>query len=120
MTLAEVRVGRWGLSVVRADGSEVVSVVGEVDGSTSPELRAVLFGVVASLPGRDVLVDMAGVSFCDASGLAVLIAAHRRAVAGGGRVVLVSPQEAFVRILSITGLDRVLQIDREYPLAPPA
>ena len=55
-----------------------------------------------------VVVDMSRTHFCDTAGLHALVGAHRRAQAEGSRVLLVVSANAVLRILAITGLDRVL------------
>jgi STAS domain len=64
-------------------------------------------------PGSSRLViDLSKVSFCDASGLAVLVSTGRRARLLGGflRLAAVSPQAG--RVLNITGLNRHLALSR--------
>jgi anti-anti-sigma regulatory factor len=46
--------------------------------------------------------------FCDSSGLQALLAAHKRAQAGGGELLLVIPAIAVLRVFAITGMDRVI------------
>jgi hypothetical protein len=61
----------------------------------------------ADAPGA---IDLSGVSFCDATGLAVLIGTQRRARARGITVRLAAPRPQMTRLLRITGLDRSLTI----------
>jgi anti-anti-sigma factor len=49
----------------------VLQVVGEIDLSTADQLRSALEGALSTNP--KVLIDMAGVTFCDATGLQVLL-----------------------------------------------
>jgi anti-sigma B factor antagonist len=96
-----------GLSVQRAGGITIAELTGELDVATAQGLREELLSLLR--PGSSQLViDLSGVSFCDASGLAVLInIAHRAELLGGFlRLAAVSPQVA--RVLNITGLDRHL------------
>ena len=60
-----------------------------------------LIGLVAEGPPTIVL-DLAGVSFCDSTGLGSLIRAAKRAWARGGALRLVSPQAAVHRLLEVT------------------
>jgi STAS domain len=46
--------------------------------------------------------------FCDASGLHALLAAHKRAHAEGVELLLVIPSAAVLRVLAVTGIDRVI------------
>ena len=57
-----------------------------------------------------VVVDMSRTRFCDSSGLNALVAADRRARAEGGEVRLVVTGESVIRIVELTGVDRVIPI----------
>lgn len=96
------------LSVVTArTGNDcVVTVSGEVDIYTSPQLKTVLTGPDAQGCAR-IILDLDGVGFIDSSGLGVLVGALRRAREAGTDLLLVSSQALFARILRITGLDAV-------------
>jgi anti-sigma B factor antagonist len=50
------------------------------------------------------------VSFCDASGLALLVGAQRRARLHGLTVILAAPPPKMSKLLRITGLDRAFTI----------
>lgn len=84
-------------------------LVGEIDAHTAPELAAHL----DPLPGAsgDVVVDLAGVTFIDSSGLRVLVEAHHRSSESGRRLALRSPSPAVVRLLEISGLADHLDVD---------
>jgi anti-sigma B factor antagonist len=45
--------------------------------------------------------------FCDSSGLHTLLAARKRAQAEDGELLLVIPAAAVLRVLELTGMDRV-------------
>jgi anti-sigma B factor antagonist len=95
----------------RATGGEfVVSVFGEVDMATAPKL---LEAVGAALDSGDtVVLDLAGMTFIDSSGLKVLVTAYKRADhLRAARVVLRSPQPQARSVLEVTGLDTLLTIE---------
>ena len=89
----------------------VVDVAGEVDLATAPALRDCLMEV-ASVHDRppSVIVDLSDVRFCDASGLGVLVDAHKRIQRRGGRLRLICPEGQVLRLIRITGLTRLLPI----------
>jgi anti-sigma B factor antagonist len=60
-------------------------------------------------PAR-VVVDMAGVDFCDSTGMNVLLAAHRLAGEKGGDLTLAAPRPPVRKILEVTGLQSVFTI----------
>ena len=65
----------------------------------------------AITPGvRTVIADMAPTSFCDSSGINMLVRAHQQAAANGTELRLVAASPAVLRILTLTGLDQLLPI----------
>jgi len=95
------------LAARTAGGITIAELTGELDVASAPVLREQLLGLLQ--PGSNRLViDLSRVSFCDASGLAVLVNTARRARLLGGflRLAAVSPQVG--QVLQITGLDRHL------------
>jgi anti-sigma B factor antagonist len=79
------------------DGALVLA--GEIDSYTAPDLADRL----GADPPIEV-VDVAGVTFIDSSGLRVLVEAHQARAASGSRLVLRSPSAAVQRLLEISGL----------------
>ncbi|GAA5068212.1 anti-sigma B factor antagonist [Thermocatellispora tengchongensis] len=84
-----------------------VTLSGDIDVLTSAALRQDLLATLRYSHSMLVL-DLSQVSFCDASGLAVLIGIQQRARAQGVTLVLAAPSPRVSRILHITGLDRKL------------
>jgi len=91
-----------------ADETWLVSVTGELDLYTSPQLREEL----VELPeeGTWLVVDLLGVTFLDSAGLSLLTTAARRLRYGGGGVCLVLVDPSIERVLRITGLDRYFHV----------
>ena len=64
---------------------------------------------LATEPGPAHLeVDMSAVTFMDASGIGVLLAARQRAVDDGGSLTLRAPSWAVRRLTRVLGLDELL------------
>ncbi|MEO3812265.1 STAS domain-containing protein [Sphaerisporangium sp. B11E5] len=84
-----------------------VHLSGEIDIFTSAAFRRQLMTTLHC--GTSLLViDLSEVSFCDASGLAVLVGIQHRARAMGISVALTAPRPFMRRLLRLTGLDRSL------------
>ena len=66
------------LSVRSQNGYAIAALSGDLDIACAPALREQLLAVLGPHASR-IVVDLSGVTFCDASGLAVLIGARRRA-----------------------------------------
>jgi anti-sigma B factor antagonist len=112
-----------GFPVEIARGVPVVTVPGEIDITSADDLRTALVTAAARGHGTFV-VDMSLTRFCDSSGLHALVAAHRRAQAEGGEVLLVVPDAAVLRVLAITGVDQFIpnfaSLDEALAQAPAA
>ena len=90
------------------NGVAVVTAPVEIDITTAEQLRTVLLDA-GSDGHATVVVDMTQTRFCDCSGLSVLVRAHRRAMAEGGGLRLVLPADGpVVRVVTVTGLDRLI------------
>jgi anti-anti-sigma factor len=104
------------LSVRRQDGYTVVTISGELDIASAPVLREQLLGLLRPGASR-IVIDLAEVTFCDASGLAVLVGASRRAGLLDGVVRLAAPAPLVATILRLTGLHSRFQIFATVPEA---
>lgn len=99
----------------------VVSVAGELDMATAPQLQDQITDLLDR--GRNRLVfDLTEVSFCDSTGLSVFVRAKNSCDEAGGSVRLAAPQRGVLRILEVSGLVEVLQtyptVDEAVTAAP--
>lgn len=82
-------------------------VSGELDAFSAPDLRK----VVAAATSPEVALDLAGVTFIDSSGLAMIVESHQRLVASGRRLVITG-RSAFVdRLLELSGVAGRLDLE---------
>ena len=98
-----------GLAVRTAGGITIAELTGELDIASAPALRDQLLSLLRPSSSQLVL-DLSGVSFCDASGLAVLVNTGRRARLLGGFLRLAAVSPPADRVLNLTGLHRHLAI----------
>jgi anti-sigma B factor antagonist len=94
-------------------GVAVVAVTGEVDLSTAAQLeRFVLASIPAQrVPPPGLVLDLSGVEFFGAAGIAVLLSAQERIEQVGGWLRLLDVPPIVTRILVVTDLqDRLLQV----------
>jgi anti-sigma B factor antagonist len=90
----------------------IVTITGEVDLHTAPELEHALEGVVG-LGGTAVALDLSEVSFIDSTVLGVLLRYRERLHSLGGEVIVVTQDRRVLRTFEVTGLDRVIVIERQ-------
>jgi anti-anti-sigma factor len=91
------------MTVVTDPPSATVVLNGEIDIATAPAIRRFL---MAAISGGDVhlAVDMSGVTFIGAAGIAVLVAAANRAREAGGGLSLLAPSPQVRRLLDVLHL----------------
>jgi anti-sigma B factor antagonist len=97
--------GRFPVELV--SGVPVVAAPEEIDITNAPDLGSALLAAAANGPGT-LVADMTRTRFCDSSGLRALLAAHKRAQADGGELLLVIPGPAVLRVFAITAIDRMI------------
>ncbi|TXR56596.1 STAS domain-containing protein [Quadrisphaera setariae] len=91
----------------------VMTLVGDLDIASIHRLRSATdLALPADGTGgaSDVVVDLASVEFIDSAGLGALLNTLRRTLALGGRLALVGASEQAVRLLTITGVNRVVSL----------
>ncbi|MFI7611132.1 anti-sigma factor antagonist [Nonomuraea terrae] len=95
------------LGVADPSRPTIVHLSGEIDIFSSAALRRQLMSTL-DYSTNLLIVDLSEVSFCDASGLAVLVGIQHRARPMGITVALTAPRPFMSRLLHMTGLDRGL------------
>ncbi|MFI0373815.1 STAS domain-containing protein [Actinomadura sp. 1N219] len=102
--------GELGVEVAMVRGeSAVVVVTGEIDLRTADTLCARLVEARGEGPRR-LVVDFSAVAFCDAAGLGALVGARNRIAVSGGEISLAGVRPAQLRLLRVTGLDRLFAV----------
>lgn len=111
-TVAGMSVVEFSVTTAELDENAfVVSLTGEVDLHTAPELLRALDGVIG-LGGTSAVVDLADVSFIDSTTLSVLLRGHKRLDQLGGKLVLVAADRRVLCAFELPGLDRIFRIER--------
>jgi anti-sigma B factor antagonist len=85
-------------------GIEIVRMPAELDLTSSAGVAALGCAAIARL-ARLVLLDLTGLSFCDARGLSAFVKIANQADAAGCGFGLIAPQPLVAKILQISGLD---------------
>lgn len=86
----------------RPDAVTVVGLHGELDVDAAVHLQAVLFDLVDRLSTR-IVVDLAGLTFCDPIGLLTFVNAHRSCTGLGGYLHLAAPPPVVLPTLAAVG-----------------
>ena len=84
-----------------------VALSGECDLAAREDCMEALMSAVGAAPA--VLVDLAGLTFLDSSGVHALVTAHRAAVERGGWLGVVNAGGMVAHVLEITGVGGLLR-----------
>ncbi|MFE7854197.1 STAS domain-containing protein [Streptomyces sp. NPDC101209] len=97
------------ITVRDASTGPVWEITGALDYTTAPELREQLTTLTIR-PGQRLVLDLAGMDFCDSSGITALITAHNHAQAAQADLALAAVPANTVRVLRMVGLDQVIPL----------
>ena len=97
------------LSTTAQGERTIVHVGGEIDVYTAPVLRRRLDEPIHG-GCRDLVVDLSRVTFLDSTGLGVLVGRLKLIRSQGGRMRFVGATDRVLKVFTITGLDRVLEM----------
>lgn len=93
------------LSTRALDDHVVIALRGEVDCTWAAGAEAAMTALAAL--GPILIVDMSALGYMDCSSLGVLLRARKLARQAGGDLVLAAPQQLPLRLLALTGKDKV-------------
>jgi anti-sigma B factor antagonist len=106
----EVRDGMLTLRVSIDAQAQALALAGELDMANASTLSRELEALEASGGDEQITIDMRELEFIDSTGIAVLVAAHRRANAKGEHRLRFIRSEAtgVQRVMDVTGLEKEL------------
>ena len=90
-------------------GIVVLAVAGELDVASAPLLRAHIGFALARQPEL-LILDLAGLRFCDATGLSVFAMARNAAARGGALLALAAVPRHVTRLLKLTSMNKALDV----------
>lgn len=85
----------------------VITLPVEIDITNSDLIREKLLSVLNKGPVL-LIADMSRTTFCDSAGVSALVRTFRRATASASEMRLVAGTPAVQRVLSLTGVDRLM------------
>ena len=94
--------------VIRQGRTSIVKLTGDIDMHVSPQARRTL---LQCLDGdHDLVVDLAGVSYIDSSGVATLVECYQTARSQQVRFALLGVSQSALNVLKLARLDQVFPI----------
>jgi anti-sigma B factor antagonist len=96
-------------TVLWSDRVAVVTLPVEIDITNADAIREELLSVINQ--GAEIMVaDLSKTLFCDSTGVSSLVRAFRRATSSGTKMRLVVGGLAVERVLTLTGVDRLIEV----------
>jgi anti-sigma B factor antagonist len=103
------------ISEEHVGGRAVLSVTGEVDISNAADLRTAIERAAAR--AFEVWLDLSALTFMDVRGVHALIDARIRLIEANTRLTLICPEGPVLRILALTGFDRMFELHGSFSAA---
>ncbi len=90
-------------------GITIIELFGEIDLDSSPEVRKQILAVTHKKSPK-ILINLAGVTYMDSSGVATMVEGLQRTNAYNGHFVLVSLGSGVREVFELSRLDKVFKI----------
>jgi anti-sigma B factor antagonist len=95
------------IAPVQSDGQRV-ALSGEIDIANVGDAEAALMPMAAS--GSALVIDLAGLTYCDSQGIAMLFRLARHARDNGSSFTVANPQGIVARVFEITRFDEAVDV----------
>ncbi len=86
----------------------VVKLEGEIDQSCAAEIRTDIDREIQLKNVRNLILDFAGVTFMDSSGIGVIIGRYKQIKARGGKTMIIRARPQVDKILELSGLKKIM------------
>lgn len=92
------------------NGKTVIYLSGEIDHHSCDILRKDIDEVLLKAEQEEAVLDFSEVSFCDSSGIALVLGRYKLMNAAGGKLTLCSLPKFAKNIFTMAGIDRFVTI----------
>jgi anti-anti-sigma factor len=89
-------------------GATVLALAGELDLATIGVLKDAVGDRLT--PEAHIVLDLAGLTFCDSTGLGAFVALHRQARTNGARFAVAAPRRRIADLFTLSGIDQVIVV----------
>lgn len=93
-----------------ASGHLCIHLSGELDHHSARSTLQEIESVMDRFMPRHCVLEMSALSFMDSSGIAVILRSKKRMAESGGDLVVLDPSPLVARVLSASGVDRLVPI----------
>ena len=104
-----------GVRLILKDGCLTALLSGEIDHHVARELREEIDGTAMRTRPSVLKLDFSGVQFMDSSGIGLIMGRYKNMRFMGGAVAAVHVNERILRILTLSGIYKVIDIYEGLP-----
>jgi len=97
----------------RGDKNSVAYIIGEIDHHNAKAARESIDRKICEYGSECFALDLSGVTFCDSSGLGLVMGRMKKCTECGSELIIANPSPAAYKILKIAGMDKLLKIRSE-------
>lgn len=90
----------------------LVDIDGELDHHAAGKIREAVDRKIKSTNAVNIIFDFSKVGFMDSSGIGVIMGRYKIAKLLGGRVVIFGAKRQTVRILEMSGIDKLVKLSK--------
>ena len=88
----------------------IVSLEGELDHHSTEQIRSIIERSITEKDIKNLIFDFSALSFMDSSGIGMVIGRYKLIHSLGGRVVLVCNNRHMEKLITMSGLTRLVQV----------
>jgi len=98
------------ISLKREGQVLTVFLSGELDHHTVSKVKETVDTQLTVLPVRLLVLDMAGITFMDSSGIGLIVGRYNRISNLGGKMKITNPNDTLLKILKMSGIGQLMKI----------
>lgn len=96
---------------VKQENQELtVFLRGELDHHEASRVKDTIDMLLVKAPVRMLILDMAGVTFMDSSGIGLIVGRYNRIRSFGGKMQIKNASSALLKILKMSGIEQLMKI----------
>ncbi len=107
------------VEITLQDRTLVAVLDGEIDHHYAQPMRNEIDEKITAYQPEVLVLDFAGVTFMDSSGIGLIMGRHRSMESIGGEVIVRNPPQHIRRVMRLSGMERIARIQMDAPTAQP-
>ena len=107
------------VEITLQDRTLVAVLDGEIDHHCAQPMRTEIDEKITAYQPEVLVLDFAGVTFMDSSGIGLIMGRHRSMESIGGEVIVRNPPQHIRRVMRLSGMERIARIQMDAPAAQP-